>query len=400
MRPILSALLRNKTSTFLVALQIAVTLAVVINSLFIIVQRVEKMSRDPGIDVDNIIAVYVRGFGENFNRASSIDRDLDLLRQMPGVIDATVSNHIPLSGSGSGTGLRTVPDETIESVGVGRYRMDDHWLNTLGVDLASGRNFYPEEISHISPDVDPPAPPSVLITQEMADELFPDGNALGQMVYWGSMESSTVIGIIRQMHGSWVGWDGLGRVVIQPGKDNHTTNKYMIRTEPGRRDELIPQIEKQLGELDRQRVVKKVRSMEEMAARSYRRDRGMAIILATVIGLLIGITLLVIVGLASFHVSQRTRQIGTRRALGARKADIVRQFLIENWLVSTGGALLGSIMTVGLAMWLETSFSLARLDWRYLPVGIAILWIVGTLAAWAPARRAAAVPPAVATRSV
>ena len=400
MRPILSALLRNKTSTFLVALQIAVTLAVVINSLFIIVQRVEKMSRDPGIDVDNIIAVYVRGFGENFNRASSIDRDLDLLRQMPGVIDATVSNHIPLSGSGSGTGLRTVPDETIESVGVGRYRMDDHWLNTLGVDLASGRNFYPEEISHISPDVDPPAPPSVLITQEMADELFPDGNALGQMVYWGSMESSTVIGIIRQMHGSWVGWDGLGRVVIQPGKDNHTTNKYMIRTEPGRRDELIPQIEKQLGELDRQRVVKKVRSMEEMAARSYRRDRGMAIILATVIGLLIGITLLVIVGLASFHVSQRTRQIGTRRALGARKADIVRQFLIENWLVSTGGALLGGIMTVGLAMWLETSFSLARLDWRYLPVGIAILWIVGTLAAWAPARRAAAVPPAVATRSV
>jgi putative ABC transport system permease protein len=400
MRPILSALLRNKTSTFLVALQIAVTLAVVINSLFIIVQRVEKMSRDPGIDVDNIIAVYVRGFGENFNRASSIDRDLDLLRQMPGVIDATVSNHIPLSGSGSGTGLRTVPDETIESVGVGRYRMDDHWLNTLGVDLASGRNFYPEEISHISPDVDPPAPPSVLITQEMADELFPDGNALGQMVYWGSMESSTVIGIIHQMHGSWVGWDGLGRVVIQPGKDNHTTNKYMIRTEPGRRDELIPQIEKQLGELDRQRVVKKVRSMEEMAARSYRRDRGMAIILATVIGLLIGITLLVIVGLASFHVSQRTRQIGTRRALGARKADIVRQFLIENWLVSTGGALLGGIMTVGLAMWLETSFSLARLDWRYLPVGIVILWIVGTLAAWAPARRAAAVPPAVATRSV
>jgi putative ABC transport system permease protein len=400
MRPILSALLRNKTSTFLVALQIAVTLAVVINSLFIIVQRVEKMSRDPGIDVDNIIAVYVRGFGENFNRASSIDRDLDLLRQMPGVIDATVSNHIPLSGSGSGTGLRTVPDETIESVGVGRYRMDDHWLNTLGVDLASGRNFYPEEISHISPDVDPPAPPSVLITQEMADELFPDGNALGQMVYWGSMESSTVIGIIHQMHGSWVGWDGLGRVVIQPGKDNHTTNKYMIRTEPGRRDELIPQIEKQLGELDRQRVVKKVRSMEEMAARSYRRDRGMAIILATVIGLLIGITLLVIVGLASFHVSQRTRQIGTRRALGARKADIVRQFLIENWLVSTGGALLGGIMTVGLAMWLETSFSLARLDWRYLPVGIAILWIVGTLAAWAPARRAAAVAPAVATRSV
>ena len=137
-----------------------------------------------------------------------------------------------------------------------------------------------------------------------------------------------------------------------------------------------------------------------MAARSYRSDRGMAIILSVVISLLIGLTALVIVGLTSFHVTQRTKQIGTRRALGARRIDIIRQFMLENWLITTMGAVIGAILTVMVAYWLEVSFELQRLDWTYLPAGIVILWVLSSLAVLEPARRAASVPPAVATRSV
>jgi len=126
----------------------------------------------------------------------------------------------------------------------------------------------------------------------------------------------------------------------------------------------------------------------------------MAIILTIVITLLIALTALVIVGLSSFHVAQRTKQIGTRRALGAKRMDIVKQFMLENWLITTVGALFGVVLTVIVAYWLEVSFELPRLDWRYLPVGIVSLWILSALAALEPARRAASVPPAVATRSV
>ena len=166
------------------------------------------------------------------------------------------------------------------------------------------------------------------------------------------------------------------------------------------RDVMIPLIEKSLGESNRSRVVKSVRSLEEMTARTYRRDRGMAIILSIVISLLIGLTALVIVGLTSFHVTQRTRQIGTRRALGARRIDIIRQFMLENWLITTAGAFLGVILTVAVAYWLEVSFELQRLDWSYLPIGVIALWVLSSLAVLEPARRAASVPPAVATRSV
>jgi len=396
----MSSLLRSKTGPLLVALQIAVTLAIVINSLFIVVQRVEKMNRDTGMDINNVIIVYVRGFGDDLDVVNSITNDINLLKSIPGVVAATVSNHVPLSGSGSGTGLRTVADETLDPVSTARYRWGEEGLNALGIELSRGRNFFPEEVNYILPDDDAPAPPSILITQDLANDLFGDEDALGKTVYWGSMEPSTIVGIIGHMHGSWVSWDKLSNVVIQPGKPAYTTNKYLIRVEPGVRDELMPVIEQELGESNRQRIVKSVRSLEEIASRSYRRDRGMAIILTIVITLLIALTALVIVGLSSFHVAQRTKQIGTRRALGAKRMDIVRQFMLENWLITTAGALFGVVLTVVVAYWLEVTFELPRLDWRYLPVGILSLWALSSLAVLEPARRAASVPPAVATRSV
>ena len=240
----------------------------------------------------------------------------------------------------------------------------------------------------------------MLVTQDLADELFGEEEALGKTVYWGDMAPSTIVGIIDHMHGSWVSWDKLENVVIQPGKPGFMTNKYITRVEPGMRDELIPVIEQKLGESNLSRVVNSVRSLEEMASRSYRQDRGMAIVLSIVITLLIGLTALVIVGLSSFHVTQRTKQIGTRRALGARRIDIIRDFILENWLITTAGAVLGSILTVAVAYWMEVSFELPRLNWSYLPAGIGILWVLSTLAVIEPARRAASVPPAVATRSI
>ena len=179
LRPMLSALMRNKTGPILVVLQIAVSLAIVINSLFIVIQRIEKINRDPGIDVGNVVTVSVRGFGEDFDVVDSIRNDIDLIRSIPGVVTATVSNHVPLSGSGSGTGLRAVPDETVVPVSTGRYRWSEQGLDALGVELSRGRNFLPEEINYILPTSNFGAPPSILVTQELADALFPDEDALG-----------------------------------------------------------------------------------------------------------------------------------------------------------------------------------------------------------------------------
>jgi ABC-type transport system, involved in lipoprotein release, permease component len=202
------------------------------------------------------------------------------------------------------------------------------------------------------------------------------------------------------MHGSWVNWDGLDQNLLMPDITVFESVRYLIRTRPGRRDTFMGELEDGLVALNPNRVIRWVRSHEEIAERTYETDRAMANMLIAVIGLLVGLTALVIVGLASWFVAQRTRQIGTRRALGATRLDIVRYFLVENWLITTLGAAGGVILTVAVAYWLETTFELPRLDWRYPLTAVFALWTVGLLAASWPALRASRVPPAVATRNV
>ncbi len=126
----------------------------------------------------------------------------------------------------------------------------------------------------------------------------------------------------------------------------------------------------------------------------------MAWLLATVILALLVVTALGIVGLASFWVQQRTKQIGVRRALGATRGQILRYFQIENFLLATVGIALGMLLAYAINQLLMGKYELPRLPLVYLPIGALALWMLGQIAVFWPAQRAAAVPPAVATRSV
>ena len=126
----------------------------------------------------------------------------------------------------------------------------------------------------------------------------------------------------------------------------------------------------------------------------------MAVTLTIVTGLVLVFSALGIFGLATFNVNTRTRQIGTRRAVGARKRDIVRYFMTENWLVTTLGVVVGCGLALARGSGCPPSIGLPRLDLYYLVGGVLGLWVLGQLAAWQPALRAAKVSPAMATRNV
>jgi putative ABC transport system permease protein len=174
----------------------------------------------------------------------------------------------------------------------------------------------------------------------------------------------------------------------------------MVRAKPGQRDAMMKMAEESLGRLDNGRVILRVASLDYIAAASYAEDRAMALYLAVVIALLLGISALGIFGLAAFNVSTRTRQIGTRRAVGARRLDILRHFMVENWLITSAGVVLGCVMALVLGYWLSTTFELPRLKLYYLVFGAVVLWTVSLVAALRPARRASLVSPAIATRTV
>jgi putative ABC transport system permease protein len=398
LRPTISALLRNRTAALLVALQIAIALAVLVNAIYIVHQRIQKMGRPTGMDDANLFALESAGFKDNFNYTASLREDLSYLRSLPGVVAATPTNSIPLSLGGRTLEIWSPPDRKGRSAEIDGFNMDEQGLKTLGARLLAGRDF---RVNEVLPPPNADMTPQLIVTRAVAQRLFPDETALGRTVYDGLGKPGTIVGILDDMIG--IGWDGLESVVqvaifpvLSPSRDLD----YLVRTAPGRRDAIMRAAEEHLSASNANRVIKNVHSLEYYKKWLYINDRAMEIFLITVTALLVAVACLGIFALATFNVSTRTKQIGTRRAVGARRIDIVRYFLVENALITTAGVVAGCLLALGVGYWLSVQYALPRLDLYYLVGGVLLLWAVSQLAAWQPARRAATVPPSVATRTV
>ena len=401
--PIISALRRNKVGAVLIALQLALTLAIVTNALFIISQRLSYISRPSGIDEENIVVVNNNWIGHELEYKPMLDEDLATLRALPGVVDAFATNSVPLSNGGWSTGLSLQPKQERSTAQTTVYFGDEHALKSYGLKLVAGRDFTPDEVTDFKRN-DTLQPATVIITSQLAKALYKDEPAVGKQFHMGDNSSpSTVVGVVERLQTPWVGrWaDGFWEnSTIVPHHYLGGGQRYVLRAEPGRGEEVMKAAEAALNKVNPARVINNSKPHTEYRQEAYRGDRAMAIMLTTVCFALLVITALGIVGLASFWVTQRRKQIGTRRALGATRGAIVRYFQLENALITAAGAVVGVALAVGLNVWLVNTFQLTRINLWYLPAGVAIVFLLGQVAVFTPARRAATVPPAEATRSV
>jgi putative ABC transport system permease protein len=403
MRPILSALLRNRTGAVLVALQIAVALAVLVNATYIVKQRMEDINRPSGIDEKNLFVIDPTGFTARYDYASSVRDDLAYLRGLDGVLAATVTDDVPFDPKGDSEALWKKPgDKTSSAVAAYAYEMDEEGLKTLGSHIIAGRGFRKEEIMPPMTPTNQTGPtPAIVVTERLAKTFFPDGNAVGKHVYDYLQRPVTIVGIASDMAGPWPSLDltymhGSYWVPRQPLMYGI---HYLVRTKPGRRDEIMRIAYDHLVQSSVDRAISSVQSVEYYKKVAFLSERVTVDSLVIVTALLLAVTALGIFGLATFNVTTRTKQIGTRRALGARRTDVVQYFMVENALITTGGIVLGCALALGVGYWLSFHYQLPRLDLYYLVGGILVLWGLGQLAAWHPARRAATVPPSVATRT-
>ena len=400
--PIWRALMRNKTAYVLIALQIAVTMAIMVNAVAIIQERSRMMARPSGVDEPNVFHLESVSFSLDFDQAASVAEDLEAIRAMPGVVDAIASNTVPLRNGGWSSGVATEPGEEVDPTGVAMYFTDDHGIDTFGLDLIAGENFAATDIGWYGFS-STRWPPSGILSREAAATLFPDTavhEVVGKTVYLNNKDAVRIVGIVDRLQAAWKGWDGVERSMLVPAFLEGSGTRYVVRTEPGYRDELMPQVERKLSELNDGRIIRDMMTMDETRQRSYHEDAAMIKLLVFIVSLLTAITALGIVGLASFSVARRTRQIGTRRALGASRPAILRYFMLENFMVSSVGIGGGAILAVAMNIWMVQTFELTPIDWYIIPLAMAVLWLVGQAAVYGPARRASMVPPAVATRSV
>ncbi len=400
--PIWRAALRNKTGIILIVLQVAFTMAIVINSIAIAQQEAQDMGRPTGVDEPNMFHLQSAGFAADFDSQLSIEEDLRLIRGQPGVVAAIQTNSVPLGGSGWGMGLKTTPGAEIESTPTTVYFVDEQAIDTYGVELIAGENFAPSDVTWRAP-ASRGWGTDTIVSKSLATALFPDdaNYGVGKTVYINDTEPLTIRGVVERLQGPWPGWDeGVEHTMLVPQHLIGSGTSYLVRTEPGRRDALMPQIETLLAASEDGRILRDMRTMEDTRERAYEGNQALVNILTTTIAILIAITTLGVSGLTSFNVTRRTKQIGTRRALGASQKAILRYFLTENLLFTAIGVTLGAILGVGLNIFMVNAFSIPRFEWYLVPAAMVTLLVIGQLAVLIPARRAAAIPPAIATRTI
>lgn len=399
--PILRAMKQSKTRVFLMVFEIAFTMAVVLNCLSIIADQRRTILRPTGIDEANLIVVNASPFSEDFRDPEFtfqvMDQDLAALRGLPGVVDATPISSLPLQGGGNSFQLKPLGAPNSDRVRAPFFYGDAHILNTLGLELIEGRAFTDEDVRR------EPGPKilNAIVTKDLADALFPDGNAIGQTVDSGSEEyPDVIVGIVDRMYTPYGGGPMETRIFIYPGMPRFSNSiLYLVRAKPEAFDSVLAAIDERLLGVNRDRVVE-LETLLEVKGRGHFQFIVVARLLSIVVFLLLFVTALGILGMTSFAVTQRTRQIGTRRALGALKRDIVRYFLVESSLLMLMGMALGLIGAYGLNILLVTQAGATPLSLGLVAAGVLFLWLLGLAATLYPALRAARIPPALATRTV
>ncbi len=398
-KPIFNALRRSKVGAILLLIQIAITTAIVSNAAFIIQDRLTFLQQETGYPEEDIFTLSVMTFGKDRDLSQQFEQDEQMIRNLPGVVDAALTNAVPLSGSGSASGMRLTPssEQTDRNIRSAYLQGDDHLINTLGLQIDEGRGFRADEVI-VSQDRSQISNVAV-VTRTFLEEAFPDGDGLGNTIYWGGAPMK-IVGVINQAKGPWLHDSRPDNLVFMPTVRAANYQHIVVRTEPGQRASVMRSIEDQMLTAYDKRVINYVVGLDEHKRQYNASDTLMMRMLMVLIVVLIAVTALGIFGLTLFNISKRTRQIGTRRALGARKSDIVRYFMVENSMICIGGLVIGCAGAVFMGQQLLTHFSLPALNPWYVVMTALAVFAITLCAVILPARRAANISPSVATRSI
>ena len=401
-QPIRRAIYRKKFGAVLIAVQIAITLAILSNAIALIAERLTWSSQSTGIDEANMFFAFAENVDVHPNLGAELATDLAALRAVPGVVDAYATNAFPLQGGGWSMSVGLVPSQKDGRAQTSYYFGDEHALHTLGLKLIAGRNFSSSEIVDRDSNSFPGAN-GFIITRALANKVFPGGDALGKSIYVESdTVSAPIIGIVDRLQGPFVDASGyfgsfVENSILAPFRLLDEYSTFAVRTAPGSLNQVMKAAEKTLGSINGSRIIT-VQSMPEVRRTAYRSDRGLASILAVVTVTLVAVTSFGMFGLTSYWVAQRRRQIGIRRALGATRRAILRQFQRENLVIAALGAVAGIALSVALNLWLVQHFEMIRIDAVNVAGAAVALILLGQIAVYWPARHAASISPVAALR--
>jgi putative ABC transport system permease protein len=400
---------RLRARNVLVVLQVAIALVLLVGAGLMIKSFWRLRNVSPGIDPSNVLTVRLSLPAARYEEPETASRFvvqlLEKVRAIPGVGSVAATNVLPLSGGGSTNahvieGVPLAPGELPPILST-RW-VSPSYFETMRIPLLQGTGF-----ERLDPDA---KVKECLVSQALAERFWPGESPLGKRLAQGVGENpqwTTVLGVVGSVRDDGLTEEPVQAVYypMQPHLDFDGTiyvprSFSLVVRGTGDLRQLVGPVREAVRSLDPNLPLAQVRSMEEVVERSMVRTRFtmMLLVIAGAVALLLGTV--GIYAVISYVVSQRTREIGVRMALGAGRQDISRMVLKEGLGLALLGILLGLAGSFAMTrLMLALLFDVSPTDPATFAAVPALLAVIALFASWLPAQRAASVQPLEAIRS-
>jgi predicted permease len=385
------------TGAFVVA-QVALSLILLVTAGLFLRSLDKALGVNPGFDPVNRMSLSfdlgIQGYSDR-QRGTFYARLLERVRALPGVEAASLASPLPLSGRiiATAVSLEGVdPDAGAVPVTLGS--ISPEYFATLGVPLVQGRDFAPAD--------GPGAPLVVIVNETLARRLWPDQDPVGRRLrlYGREEPLREVIGVAKD--GKYDELTERPRSFLYFPERQHadlSDISLVVRTTGDPRP-LAGALTAAVHELDPTLPIFRLETLEQSLVNRLDKERGASSLLGVFGTLALLLAALGLYGVMAYAVSQRTREIGIRVALGARQADVLRQFVGEGVRLAVVGVVIGLVLSVALTRVIaQFLYGVTATDVATFAAGALVLCVVAVAASWLPARRAARVDPMVALRA-
>lgn len=394
---IIKSILKQKTAPLLLALQIALTLAILANTSAVILDKYTFINRDSGIDIEATLVAELVVYKDDFPYYDQYKRDIETLKAEPSIISAMPTSSIPLSGIGGWMGVKPDPNDTNPESMILYYFTDENAIDALGLEIIAGEAFTELDID-ISPVNEQPKARAMLLSKESAIANFGSWqDAPGKTLYWDD-DPFIIKGVYDKLQAPWIYIDFSFETGLVATVKLDSKTKYMIRCDKDMLSVCRSRTQQILSNSPG-RALQALRPLEEIKNRTYYQDIATNNVMMTVVFIIMGLTLMSIIGQMLFSIQKRRRQIGIRRALGVSKWQTVEYFLIETLIIVSVGVLLGLIAAIGLNMLIIEYTRIPKISLENLLLGAVGIYIATVISCVYPANKAASIDPAIATKT-
>lgn len=407
-KALIKSLLLRRFNSSLLLLQLALTLGLIVNSVILSLDVREKLLRPTGLDLDNTLVLEVMPTDPAFNDpdyyVSVQDQDYKALSELDGV--ELVSGHVQLplqrgGWNGSFTLDGADPNDPIpeELQFVAYYLAPANGAESFGLKLLEGRYLNDDDTVRMDQvmGVGGDVTLNIVISEALAKTVFGDKSPIGQLSSQGR-----IVGVVSNM---------VNRPHLADDEQYYSFSAvrmtipsmpllYTLRIESGKMAQVRAQVEEVLLSANPNRDLRGVYLLAERHADYFKRDTGLASLFTMLAVLMLVVTAISSFAHAQYHISRQKKLIGIRRALGARKRDVLLYVLAENWLVTALGAVLGIIAVVGFNVILSEQVEISKPDVVLYGLAVLVVFVAGAIATWLPAWQTSRIPPVIATRTV